>query len=147
MRYFSIFIFSLLIATAARGQNTARIIDWKLLGKVTFKDTYNKQLEAWYLIPQFDEKIKSLEGKQVIIKGYIIPLDAAGNYYALSAYPFSACFFCGGAGPESVMQLHFENPPKRYKTDEVIQLSGILALNKDGLEDFTYILNQAKPLK
>ena len=127
-------------------QKTARIIDWKMLSKVTFEDNYNKDLEAWYLIPKFDDKIKDLEGKPVIIKGYIIPLDAQGNYYALSAYPFSACFFCGGAGPESVMQLYFKNPPERYKTDEVVRLSGILALNKDGLKDFTYILNQAKPL-
>ncbi|HBF19402.1 MAG: DUF3299 domain-containing protein [Owenweeksia sp.] len=127
-------------------ENTARLIDWKFLAKVTFKDKYYPDLEAWYVKPVFPESIQKLDGKRVIIKGYIIPLDVEGGVYALSAYPFSACFFCGGAGPESVMSLKFKETPRRFKTDDVVTLSGFLKLNDSNVDEFSYILQKAEEI-
>ncbi|MGB0177397.1 MAG: DUF3299 domain-containing protein [Owenweeksia sp.] len=127
-------------------ENTARIIDWKFLSKVTFKDQYYPDLEAWYVKPVFPESIQKVDGKRIIIKGYIIPLDVQGGVYALSAYPFSACFFCGGAGPESVMSLQFEEPPRKFSTDDVVTLSGFLKLNDSDVDDFSYILQKAEEI-
>jgi len=126
----------------------ARLIDWKYLSKVNFEDRYYEEFEAWYLYPEFSDKIKALDGKQVIIKGYIIPLDTEGGVFALSAYPFSSCFFCGGAGPESVMSLKFDkNPGKNYKTDDVVTFTGTLELNDSNVDEFNYILHHAKEIK
>ncbi len=121
-------------------QQAARIIDWKLLSKVEFVDRYFEDFEAWYLVPEFSMEVKALKDQEVLIKGYMIPLDVDGGEYALSAYPFSACFFCGGAGPESVIALKFKESPRRFETDEVVFIKGRLRLNSDDFEQFNYIL-------
>ena len=131
---------------AMLAQDDALLIDWKVLSKVEFKDKYYEEYEAWYLYPDFPESIKKLDKQRIIIKGYIIPLDVESGIYALSAYPFSSCFFCGAAGPESVMSLKFKAGPPRYDTDDVIQVSGILELNSNNVEEFNYILREVEEL-
>ncbi len=143
MKYLSLLLF-LAISLNLEAQNQAKIIDWKLLAKVDFVDQYFQEYEAWYLVPDFSDEVKALDGKQVLIKGYIIPLDVEGGLYALSAYPFSACFFCGGAGPESVMSLKFKDKPKRFDTDDFLNFTGKLKLNSDNVEDFNYILENCE---
>lgn len=130
----------------AQDEDSAKIIDWKFLSHVDYEDKYYPELEAWYLEPIFDESILALDGKRVIIKGYIIPLDAEGGVFALSAYPFSSCFFCGGAGPESVMSLKFKSKPKKYSTDDVLMFTGTLKLNTTDFEDFNYILQEVEEI-
>ena len=43
--------------------------------------------------------IQAINGKEVLIQGYIIPFEETGDesILILSANPFSTCFFCGGA--------------------------------------------------
>lgn len=138
-------LFIMLSALYSHAQKkNARIIDWQFLSQVEFKDHYFKDLEAWYLIPQFSEKVKKMNEQTVIIKGYVIPLDVADGKYALSANPFSSCFFCGGSGPESVMTLKFAEKPPRYKTDDVERFTGTLILNSKDPDQFTYILKNAR---
>jgi len=50
------------------------------------------------------------------------------HVYALSAFPFSSCFFCGAAGPESVMEILFDSP-QELLTDDVITVIGQIKLN------------------
>ncbi|WP_417588401.1 DUF3299 domain-containing protein [Owenweeksia hongkongensis] len=122
-------------------------IDWKFLSKVDFVDKYFEEYEAWYLFPEFSEPIKKLDGKKVKIKGYVIPLDVEDNLYALSAYPFSSCFFCGGAGPESVMSLKFKGKPRHFDTDDVATFEGTLHLNTTDLDTFNYVLQNAQEVE
>lgn len=137
----------LLSVSAFAQSNGAQNIDWKFLSKVEFEDHYHEEFEAWYLHPVFSEEIKALDKKKVSIKGYVIPLDAEGGMFALSAYPFSACFFCGGAGPESVMSIKFKTPPRNFKTDDVATFSGILHLNEADADEFIYVLKEAKEIE
>jgi hypothetical protein len=148
MKWHSFIIIGLVICsfTLKSQDNTAKLIDWKFLADVKFEDKYYEEFEAWYLYPIFSEKIKALDGKRVIIKGYIIPLDVDGGIYALSAYPFSSCFFCGGAGPESVMTINFKGSHGKYKTDDVVTFTGKLGLNNNDVEQFNYILNDAEEI-
>lgn len=143
MKYLFLLSFSL-FSLSTFAQNEAKLIDWKLLAKVDFIDQYYQEFEAWYLVPDFSEEVEALNGKQVLIKGYVIPLDVDGGLYALSAYPFSACFFCGGAGPESVMSLKFKDKPDRFETDDFVFFTGKLKLNKSDVEDFNYILENCE---
>jgi hypothetical protein len=122
-------------------------ITWKTLQDVQFKERYYKEAEAWFLFPTFGKSLKNLDGKQVEIKGYVIPIDAEGGLYALSAFPFSACYFCGGAGPESVMSLKLKKGHRRYKTDDVVTFRGIFKLNDTDINDFNYILRNAEEVR
>lgn len=145
MQKFALALFLACIAlTSSFAQNSPKEIDWKFLSKVDFVDKYFEEYEAWYLFPEFSEAIKKLDGKKVKIKGYVIPLDVEDNLYALSAYPFSSCFFCGGAGPESVMSLKFKGKPRHFDTDDVATFEGILHLNTTDLDNFNYVLQNAR---
>lgn len=143
MKYWTILLFSTL-SLGLLAQNQARLIDWKLLSKVNFEDQYYPEYEAWYLVPKFSKEVKELSGQKVLIKGYVIPLDVDGGLYALSAYPFSACFFCGGAGPESVMSLKFKSKPDRFDTDDYLNFTGTFKLNDTNVEEFNYILENCE---
>tara|TARA_R110002050_G_scaffold162357_3_gene292246 strand:+ start:4899 stop:5345 length:447 start_codon:yes stop_codon:yes gene_type:complete len=147
MKKFLFLVLLLAGYASAQAQKTAQIIDWKILAKVDFVDKYFPDFEAWYLIPKFHEEVKVLDQKPIIIKGYIIPMDVEGGEYALSAYPFSACFFCGGAGPESVIKLELAEKTERFQTDDIITFSGTLELNDSDVDNFNYILKNCRPLK
>ncbi|MCH8555401.1 MAG: DUF3299 domain-containing protein [Schleiferiaceae bacterium] len=128
-------------------ESVPKHIDWNTLADVVFKEKYYAQTKEWYLFPNFSDNVKNLDGKYVRIKGYVIPLDVDNDIYALSAYPFAACFFCGGAGPESVISLKFAGKPKKYKTDQVVTFAGKLKLNDKDINEFNYILQETKEWK
>ncbi len=111
---------------------------WKLLLKVKY--TYDK---AAY-IPQFDEKIKALDGKTVTIRGYMYPLEEQPKheFFMLSYYPINVCFFCGGAGPESVVEVSAAEPLKIR--DKPVDLRGKLRLNYHDRDRLFFILLNAK---
>ncbi|MEL6589731.1 MAG: DUF3299 domain-containing protein, partial [Bacteroidota bacterium] len=106
----------------------------------------NYDANVWYGTPTFGEGVQKLAGKEVIIKGYIIPMDTEGNQYVLSANPFNTCFFCGGAGQESVMELRLARKRYKFETDQVVTFIGTLRLNDAELE-LNYILENARPYK
>lgn len=62
----------------------------------------------------------------------------------LSSNPFASCFFCGGAGPESVVGLSLKKNGKRFRTDDYFTFKGKLRLNTDNPDDFNFILDQAE---
>ena len=77
------------------------------------------------------------------ISGYVLPMDVSGEAYVLSAFPFASCFFCGGAGQESVVELRLKNFSQSFETDEFLSFTGVLKLNKEELE-LNYILDVAE---
>lgn len=122
-------------------------LTWKTLTDVEFKDIYVKELDAYYWKPTFGASIKSLEGKEVFITGYVIPVDYDANFYVVSRYPYANCFFCGGGGPESVVDLRFTAKHRAYKTDERLTFKGKLKLNGDDVYQMNYILEGAIEFK
>ena len=95
----------------------------------------------------FGEALKKLAGKEISITGYMIPMDPMGITYVLSRNPNSTCFFCGGAGPETVLQLNMKpSAIKRYKTDDKLTFKGILQLNEKDIHSLTYVLEEAEEL-
>ncbi len=119
-------------------------INWTFLSDVQYSYIQNYDANVWYGTPSFGDDIKALEGKEVIIKGYVLPMDVDGNQYVLSANPFNTCFFCGGAGQESVMELRLAKKRRKYETDQVVTFIGTLRLNDAELE-LNYILENARP--
>lgn len=122
-------------------------ISWKTLEDVKYEKKWDQNEGMYILYPTFGQSVKKLEGKSVKISGYVIPVDYNENYYVLSAYPYSACFFCGGAGPESVISLKFKRKGDRFKTDTRLEVTGILELNSTDIYEMNYILRDAEKSK
>lgn len=121
-------------------------VTWDILGQVQYKAYYNIGAGEAFQKPKFSPTIKKLDGQEVLIKGYMLPLDTEGNTYVLSANPYAACFFCGGAGPESVMELWLKDTDRRYKLDQIVTFKGKLMVNSEPY-GLCYILQDADPVE
>jgi len=137
-----LFIFIFNKSTDLKAQTN---IDWLALNDVKFEKISNEEFATSYDAATFGEWVKSLDGEEVIISGYLIPMDALGTTYALSRNPNSSCFFCGGAGPETVIRLWLTGSSmKRYKTDEYLAFKGVLRLSETNERSFIYELWEAQ---
>lgn len=128
---------------ALRAQKT---IDWTLLGKVSFQSEFDESSQQYIEQPKYDAAITGLEQQLVKIRGYVMPLDATGEQYILSGLPYSSCFFCGGGGIETVMELELTDKNLSFDLDEVVTFEGTFRLNNDPL-GLLYQLIGAKPVK
>ncbi|MEN1784981.1 MAG: hypothetical protein AAGF77_07545 [Bacteroidota bacterium] len=118
------------------------LLTWDDFADVNFEPKYNAQYDAHFLMPTFGKKIKSYEGKQVKITGFFLDLAGTGEIYLVSANPMASCFFCGAAGPETVIEVAFKERPS-FKTDQVVQIIGQLSLNADDVGHCNYIMSEA----
>ncbi len=120
---------------------------WKTLSKISYKKEYDEILGFKVDIPVFSENIKELEGTEITVKGYIIPVEGYKNHkeFIFSAFPYNMCFFCGGAGPETVMEV--EALEEVAFTAEQIVIKGILRLNNEDINKLMYRLEEVKAVK
>jgi len=119
-------------------------IDWQFLAKVKWNEKYFPKYEETVYYPVFSDEVTATDGKLVELSGYVIPVDVEADYYVLSANPFASCFFCGNAGPESVVELQLTSKKNIFRTDERATFTGRLKLNWDDLEHCNYILQNAQ---
>jgi hypothetical protein len=122
-------------------------VTWQLLSKIKWISTYVPSMDGFYDLPRFSKEIKALDGKEISIKGFYMPIDASGKVFALSANPSNMCFFCGGAGYESVIEVIPKTgytELKHIKTDKYIEVKGILKLNKSDPNHLMYILKDVE---
>lgn len=92
----------------------------------------------------FTEEVEALDGELVILKGFMIPLDTEGKEYALSAFPMSECFFCGNAGPTSMLELQLTRA-RRYSLDSYETFAGRLVLSP-APQGLVFILEEAEEM-
>ncbi len=116
---------------------------WNWFATVPFKNTYVKDASAFYLVPKFSTAHRARHGQHVQLEGYLIPFDNDNRLVVMSRYPFSSCFFCGGAGPESVAELTWKGKPPRIKMDEYVRVEGVLKLNDSNYERLNFIIDEA----
>jgi hypothetical protein len=121
-----------------------KIITWDILKNVNFDEVWSEEFQAYYMVPKFGKSISALDGKEVQIRGFVIPVDIVQDYYVLSANPYSSCFFCGQAGPESVMEIQLVKQYDGLRMDQVITFQGKLRLNVDDIYQLNYILEDAE---
>ncbi len=120
---------------------------WKTLSKITYKKQMDEILGFNVDMPVFSEDIKELEGKEITIKGYIIPVEGYKSHkeFVFSAFPYNMCFFCGGAGPETVMEVYASEPIKY--TAKQVTIKGKLELNDEDINRLMYAINDAVLVK
>lgn len=136
-------IFLLSLTTPLLAQNSGNSM-WKTLSKITYKKEYDEMLGFKIDVPVFSQDVLALEGKEVTITGYIIPVEGYKSHkeFIFSAYPYNMCFFCGGAGPETVMEVvALEAVP--YTADPVT-IKGVLRLNATDINRLMYALEEVK---
>ncbi len=120
---------------------------WKSLADVAIEDRYDASVGYEVSYPVFGERAQVLDNQQGVVNVYMKPFEAylKPKYFILSALPIAACFFCGGAGPETVMEVFSQNNIEL--SSEVIKLRGRLELNADNPDHMMYILHDAKLLE
>lgn len=116
-------------------------ITWSLLGKIKYEKKAHKDYPEGVMFPIVNQELKAKKGKKITISGFIIPIDESS--YALSKNVFASCFFCGQAGPETIMGIKFKNLKKRLKTDQYVTLEGIFRYNETDVEDWIYHIENA----
>ncbi len=126
--------------------NTPSLITWNDLKDVKFSRKFIKEHDMHYLIPRFGDSVKKLDGQTLRIKGYMIPVDPEDKVYVLSARPMASCFFCGGAGPETIIQLNLKTK-RKFKTDDVWVVEGKFRLNEANFDECNYILDECVPIE
>jgi hypothetical protein len=140
------FILFLIISTISLSTTTAQDKEksvWKTLSKITYKKQYDELMGFKIDVPVFSDQVKALEGKTVEVKGYIIPVEGYKSHkeFIFSAFPYNMCFFCGGAGPETVMEVESREPVE-YTAEQVV-LKGKLTLNDDDVNRLMYLITDA----
>jgi len=94
-------------------------IDWGLLADVKFEQKLSEETGESYDLASFGEK--------------------------LSRNPNATCFFCGGGGPETVIDIKLKpGKIRQYKMDERRTFKGVLQANTTNLKHFTYVLKLAE---
>ncbi|EGJ99535.1 hypothetical protein [Dysgonomonas gadei] len=122
-------------------------IAWQALNDVTWKRSYVKALDGYYDVARFGASIEALNNKEILIKGFYVPIDMEGKIFALSKSPSNMCFFCGTGGIETVMEIFVKKGHKelkRVKTDKYIEIKGILRLNRNDPYHLMYMLYDAE---
>ena len=134
-----LFILSTPIASFAQEQNM-----WKTLSNVTVEKSFDEVLSIDVEHYNFASQVKALNGKKISLEGWMIPLDElrGENYFVLSSLPFANCFFCGGAGPETVAEV-FSKKEVKF-TEKKVKVTGVLTLNSDDTLRLMYILNDVE---
>lgn len=134
------------ILTPGISQNSTENL-WKTLSRITYVKEYDDIMGFKIDKPVFSDDIKALEGSVVTVRGFIIPTEGYKSHteFIFSAFPYSMCFFCGGAGPETVMEVTTKTPVKY--TAEAVTLKGVLRLNADDINRLMYFLEDAEAIE
>lgn len=139
-----LFVVLLGVSGAAVGQTDG----WMAFAKTKFDAKYNEKAGEYFLYPTFPADLKSQVGKELELEGYYLPIDVEGNaYIILSKFPYSQCFFCGGAGPESIAEVYFKSKIPMFEPDQFIRIKGKLKLNDSDLEHGNFIIEEAVLVK
>jgi len=124
-------------------------ISWQELAEVEWHDRYDTLTGFTLIDGIYSDHLKSLDSTEVYISGYVIPFDALGFSFALSRTSFASCFFCGQAGPETVLSLRIKPnsiEPSRQKNTK-IEFQGLFRVHESNENGFHYELLNAKEVR
>lgn len=124
----------LIVLGSMASVNAQSLVGWNTFAEVKFHRQFSETFgfEVNVKPPEFSKELLALNGKEILVKGYVIPVDIELGMYMVSANPFANCFFCGNAGPETVVELFPNGKFPRFSTDQVVTFKGILQVNTQG---------------
>lgn len=116
-------------------------LSWKILGQIKYIKKASNDYPEGVMYPVINPTLKAKNKKPIVMSGFIIPID--NKTYALSKNVFASCFFCGQAGPETIMGIKFKDPSLRFKTDQYVTLQGTFRYNDSDVDDWIYHIENA----
>lgn len=133
------------LVTSGSPADSAAQIDtkWSTLSKVELLEV--EEDGEMRSIPRFPESIRALDGKQVYMSGYMIPLGFAEEQdnFLLSAWPGDGCYFHMPGGPESIVEIR---AAEMFDfTYDTIAMTGTLELVEDDPFGLIYRMTDARP--
>lgn len=120
-------------------------LTWKLLGEIKYVKKPSKDYPDGVMFPIINSSLKQKGKKKIVMSGFIIPIDNVS--YALSKNVFASCFFCGQAGPETIMGIKFKGATPKLKTDQYVTLEGVFRYNDNDVNDWIYHVDEAVIVK
>jgi hypothetical protein len=100
-------------------------ITWQNVVEIYAKEFRLTEKNPTSTINKTTMSLEDIVNKKVKIVGYFLDLDPDGKWFILSKNPFATCFFCGKAGPETILELlGFKNPKKKFKSDDMVEVTG-----------------------
>ncbi|SEO43765.1 DUF3299 domain-containing protein [Aquisalimonas asiatica] len=113
-------------------------VSWDLISSVETREGASGMLE-----PLFDDDIRALDGEEVKLQGFMMPLDNSERqrHFLVSRTPPS-CFFCLPGGPETVVEVELEE--SLAFTFDPILLSGRMRLMENSDMGLFYRLDDAE---
>jgi hypothetical protein len=120
---------------------TSDTLTWKLLAQIKYLKKPSKDYPEGVMYPVINSALKAKNKKPITMSGFIIPID--NKNYALSKNVFASCFFCGQAGPETIMGIKFKNPGTKLKTDQYVTIQGTFRYNDADVDDWIYHVENA----
>ena len=131
----------MLIVAPATAQDR---VGWDTLARVTFEE---QEDDGWITyIPTFSEEIEALNGQEVRLAGFMIPLDFSQvqSNFLISMLPGDGCYFHMPGGAESIAEVRAEEGVEfSYDTIEMV---GTLQVLKDDPYGLLYRIVDAKPV-
>lgn len=142
---YSIIFFFFISTIMLKGQSST----WSTLGMVNTVTSFDAEFGMEIKKVKVSAVAKSLEGKEIEVDGYIIPLKGKldQNHFMLSKFTQNMCFFCGKAGPETAMQVFLANGKKVAYSDDKIKVKGVLRINENDPGGLLYTLEDAILIK
>lgn len=82
--------------------------------------------------PEFSDKLMALDGKDVELSGYMIPITSSRKHekFLLSVLPVLQCMYCGQNGIPPMIEIFMESESVQF-TETPITVKGRLRLNED----------------
>lgn len=120
---------------------------WSQLSDVSYQKVFDEYMGFKVDMPVFGPKVKALHNKEIEVRGYIIPIEGYQSHkeFIFSAFPYASCFFCGAAGPETIMEVKAVEGIKY--TTEAIRIRGTLITNDKDINNLMFKLINVKLVK
>ncbi len=134
MRYLAVLLLLAFTLPASAQTDVA----WETLAQVKLVRTDAR------FVPEFEQKVRSLDGKRIQVEGFMLPLEQATEqaHFILSAFPVANCFYCMPGGPEAMIEVRLGGPIA-FSYDPLV-VSGTLELLEDDPMGMYYRLVDAK---
>ncbi len=148
MKKIILLLFFLITIQYAYSQYDSSYDNWKvLLNDVKIRYIYSEKFDGFVSKPIFGKKTRALEGKIITLRGFFLPVDPRSTAFVISNNPSSRCFFCNGAGVETLAEVDPRSGSlqklRDLKVDNFYEVKGRLRLNRDDFGHLIYILDDA----
>ncbi len=126
----------------------AQTNSWGSLMLTTTTQEFDPTLGMEIDIPNIHPAAQQLAGSEIALEGFILPLEGkkAQSHFMFSIFPINMCYFCGRAGPESVIEVFMKDKTTVPFTDNKIWLKGVLRINDSDPQSNIYTLENAEKL-